>query len=87
MSKRKDYACNQCDYTTTRKFNMERHAKVHENEMCSNRIPVIVDQTIPTQVGYGALTPSVQTESNNNNTVITENYDKVVDIAKGWNRE
>ena len=37
MAKRKDYVCNQCDYTTTRKFNMERHARVHENEMYSNR--------------------------------------------------
>ena len=55
--------------------------------MCSDRIPVIVDQTLNTQVGYGALAPSVHTESNNNNTVTNEDYEKVADIANAWKME
>ena len=67
---------------------VQRHIRTQHKSYSNNKIPVIVDQTLPTQVGYGALTPCVQTESNNNNnTVTTEDYEKVVDIANGWKRE
>ena len=78
------HKCNVCDYKTNRKYDRDKHVtRMHG----SNRFPVTVDKTISSQVGYGELTPSIHTETNNNNTVTTENYEKVVDIANGWKRE
>ena len=89
------YQCELCTLQTKRKHNLKIHMLrkhknqyIGENEMCSDRIPVIVDQTLNTQVGYGALAPSVQNESNNNNNTVTnEDYEKVADIANAWKRE
>ena len=89
------YQCEICTLQTKRKHNLKIHMLrkhknqyIRENEMCSDRIPVIVDQTLNTQVGYGALAPSVQNESNNNNNTVTnEDYEKVADIEKAWKRE
>ena len=78
----------QCYNKSKVRSNVQRHMRTQHKSYSNNKIPVIVDQTLPTQVGYGALTPCVQTESNNNNnTVTTEDYEKVVDIANGWKRE
>ena len=65
------YQCEFCTLHTKRKHNLKIHMLrkhknqyIRENEMCSDRIPVIVDQTLNAQVGYGALAASVQNESN-----------------------
>ena len=82
MAKRKDYVCNQCDYTTTRKFNMERHARVHENEMYSNRSIQEANQI--EHVHHHEPLPSVQHGTGVVREQDNQAYNKVVEIANSW---
>ena len=69
--------CEHCDFKSNHRWVVRRHADTKHSHAqhksySNNKIPVIVNQSLPTQVGYVALTSYVQTESNDNNTVTTE---------------
>ena len=78
------YDCKQCEYSTTRKFNFERHEKSHTQS--KHEIGSIVQQNVihpPSNIQNQHNTQY----GNGQNTHHNGDYNKVVEIAHGWKQQ
>ena len=85
MPKRIQYDCKQCEYSTTRKFNFERHEKSHtqsKHEIGSNVQQNVIHPPSNIQNQHNS-----QYGTGENTHIPIEDYREVVGIAHEWKKE
>ena len=99
MPKQMQYVCKQCEYSTTRKFNLERHENVHKNVSVGYHTPTVTNtlhlgedgaRALNMQHGSGVVGVDVGRALNiqHGTGVVREQgnqaFNEVVDIAHRW---
>ena len=82
MPKRIQYDCKQCEYSTTRKFNLERHENVHKNVSVGYHTPTVTNTLHLGEDGARAL--NIQHGSGVVREQGNQAFNEVVDIAHRW---